>query len=136
MSHRRMKGLIMSYIRIWVHLVWATKNHNPLLEDKLKIKIINHIRENAKNNGIHLDLIDGSTDHIHSLISLKANQSISQVVNLLREESMLWLSKRHLAKLEFHWQEDYTAISVGQSAINQVRDYIKKQEEHHRKKVS
>ena len=35
----------------------------------------------------------------------------------------------------FGWQDQYFAVSVSESGINRVRDYIKKQEEHHKKKT-
>lgn len=30
------------------------------------------------------------------------------------------------------WQDDYFVVSVGQSQVEQIRNYIKKQEEHHK----
>jgi hypothetical protein len=33
------------------------------------------------------------------------------------------------------WQDDYFAVSVSESAVNAVREYIKNQEEHHKKKT-
>jgi REP element-mobilizing transposase RayT len=39
-----------------------------------------------------------------------------------------------LIREKFEWQDEYFAVSVSESAVNRVRDYIKNQEEHHRKK--
>ena len=36
---------------------------------------------------------------------------------------------------KFEWQDDYFAVSVSESGINSVREYIKNQEEHHKKKT-
>lgn len=124
----------MPYINIWIHLIWSTKNRQPFLKKELKSKIISHIKENAKNKNIYLDFINGDTDHIHTLISLKADQSISKIAHLLKGESSHWVNQNHLTKTEFAWQEEYIAVSVSHSAVNKVRNYIKNQEEHHRKK--
>jgi putative transposase len=35
--------------------------------------------------------------------------------------------------LDFHWQNGYAAFSVSESNVEQVKRYIQKQEEHHRK---
>jgi len=37
-----------------------------------------------------------------------------------------------LTKAKFEWQDEYIAVSVSESMINKVRDYIKNQEEHHK----
>ncbi|MBI3233997.1 MAG: transposase, partial [Bacteroidetes bacterium] len=40
-----------------------------------------------------------------------------------------------LVKHKFEWQEEYFAVSVSESVLNRVREYIKNQEEHHSKKT-
>jgi len=42
--------------------------------------------------------------------------------------------RRTLFLRKFEWQDDYFAVSVSESAINKVRNYIKNQEYHHKKK--
>jgi putative transposase len=47
----------MPYIKIWIHLIWATKDKNPYLTETIRINVLQHITENAKVKGIHLDHI-------------------------------------------------------------------------------
>jgi len=124
----------MPYIKIWIHLIWATKNRYPFLTKQIRSQIISHIRENAERKNIHLDFINAIEDHVHSLISLNADQSIAKVAQLLKGESSRWINKNMLTQTDFGWQEEYIAVSVSHSAVNKVREYIKNQEEHHRKK--
>lgn len=124
----------MPYIKIWIHLIWATKNRQPLITEQIKLKLFDHIRENAKNKEIYLDFINGTSDHVHALISLKSNQTIADVSKLIKGESSHWVNKNNLTKLKFEWQDEYIAISVSESMVNRVREYIKNQEEHHRKR--
>lgn len=72
---------------------------------------------------------------MHTLISLKANQSIAKVAHLLKGESSHWVNETQLPAGDFGWQDEYIAVSVSHSAVNKVREYIKNQEEHHRKKT-
>jgi len=123
----------MPYIKIWIHLIWATKNRYPFLSDGLLEKIISHIKENASNKGIHLDFINGYTEHIHALISLKSDQSIAQVAHAIKGESSHWINQNNLTNTKFGWQEEYIALSVSKSMLNKVRNYIKNQEDHHKK---
>ncbi len=66
----------MAYVKNWIHCVWGTKNHLQFLVGESKFKIINHIRTNAKNKGIWIDIINGYREHIHCLISLNPDQSL------------------------------------------------------------
>jgi hypothetical protein len=45
------------------------------------------------------------------------------------------MNKNKLTPQKFEWQDDYFAVSVSESGINSVREYIKNQEEHHAKKT-
>jgi REP element-mobilizing transposase RayT len=124
----------MGYIKIWIHLVWTTKDREPLLSKEIRNSLFEHIRENAQSKDIHIDFINGYLEHIHCIISLKSGQNIDRILMLLKGESSHWINKNKLTKTKFAWQDEYFAVSVSESAINKVRDYIKNQEEHHRKK--
>lgn len=124
----------MSYVKIWVHLVFATKNREYLLQNDLGGAIHEHIMTNCKKKEIFLQAINGSTDHIHLLISLGKDQSIAQIVQLIKGESSFWMNKYHLLPSKFSWQDDYFAVSVSQSKVGTVLNYIKNQEEHHKMK--
>jgi len=126
---------IMSWIRIWIHLVFSTKNREPYFTSKEKReKIIEHIKSNAKKKDIWLEEINGHKEHIHCLISLGKEQSISKVSQLIKGESSKWINEEKLTKTKFFWQDDYWAVSVSESHLEQVKEYIRNQEEHHRTK--
>ena len=125
----------MSYLKIWVHLVWSTKNRQPLLSREIRSILFPHIKKNAQQKGIYIDFINGHTDHIHILISLNKEQSIGSIVQLIKGESSYWINQQKLTTEKFRWQDQYFAVSVSESGINKVRDYIKNQEEHHKKKT-
>jgi len=79
--------------------------------------------------------VNGHVDHVHVLISLSPDQTISKIVQLLKGESSFWVNKLGLTKTKLEWQDDYFAVSVSESGIDKVRDYIKNQEVHHQKKT-
>jgi putative transposase len=125
----------MSYLKVWIHLVWSTKNREPLLSKEIRSILFPHIRKNAQQKGIWIDFINGHTDHIHVLISLNKEQSIGGIVQLIKGESSFWINQQKLTRERFRWQDQYFAVSVSESGITKVRDYIKNQEEHHNKKT-
>ncbi|MEM0577042.1 IS200/IS605 family transposase [Flavobacterium polysaccharolyticum] len=125
----------MPFVKVYLHCVWSTKNRIPYLDSiELRQKVWNHIRENAIQKGIYIDFINGYSDHCHCLISLGVDQNIQKVIQLIKGESSFWINKNELTKEKFQWQEEYFAVSVSESILDKVRDYIKNQEEHHKKK--
>jgi REP element-mobilizing transposase RayT len=124
----------MSYIKVWIHFVWSTKNRVHYLKDEIRQTIFRHIRENALQKGIYLDFINGYTDHVHCLISLGTDQTIEKIMQLIKVESSFWINKNRLCKTKFEWQNEYFAVSVSESNLPSVRKYIANQETHHRTK--
>ncbi len=123
----------MSWVRIWVHLVFSTKNWKPFINQKIRKQVFQHIKQNAEMKGIWLDCVNGYVDHSHCLISLNREQSISKVAQLIKGESSFWINQSKLIDAKFIWQDDYWAVSVSESHIKQLREYIFNQEKHHHK---
>jgi len=124
----------MSFVKIWVHLVFATKNREPFLKKEFRYDIYKHITENCIEKDIFLQAINGYHDHIHCLVSLGKDQSIAKISQLIKGESSFWINKNNLIDEKFSWQDDYFAVSVSESQLENVVNYIKNQEQHHSKK--
>lgn len=122
----------MPFVKVYIHFVWSTKNREPHLETKeIRDKVWFHIRENAKKKGIFIDFVNGYSQHCHCLVSLGVDQTISNIMQLIKGESSHWINKEGLSKEKFEWQDEYYGVSVSESLIERVRNYIKNQEVHH-----
>ena len=124
----------MPFVKIWLHVVFSTKDREKYLTDNVRNKVINHILENAKLKGIFIDTIGGYKEHLHCLISLGTEQNVAKIINLIKGESSYWMNKNKITQKKFEWADEYFAASVSESQINTIRNYIKKQVDHHRKK--
>lgn len=130
------KTYTMSYVKVYIHLVWSTKSRHPFLDSIEKREAVwQHILNNAKQKNIFIDFVNGHKDHCHCLVSLGVDQTIKDVVQMIKGESSFWINNLKLCSTKFQWQNDYFAASVSESLINKTRDYIKNQEEHHKKKT-
>jgi len=114
--------------------VFSTKNRHPYLTKNIRYKIQNHIIENCNEKSIFLKAINGYTEHLHCLISLGKEQTIAKIAQLIKGESAYWINKNKLTEETFTWQDDYFAVSVSESNLEKVSNYIKNQENHHQKK--
>ena len=123
----------MPYLKIYIHFVWCTKKREPFLNTLESRQLVwKHIKENAIQKGIYIDFINGYEDHCHCLISLNINQSVDKVMQLIKGESSFWINKnRHLFPnlkgRKFEWQDEYFALSVSESVVYKVRNYIKEE---------
>jgi putative transposase len=73
---------------------------------------------------------------VHCLVSLGPGQTIKEVAQQLKGESAFWFNNKsgfRTSRLE--WQHDYFAVSVSESKVDVVRNYIDNQFEHHRRKT-
>ena len=125
----------MAFVKIMIHAVWGTKNRQPILNKELRNLIIDHIRENARSKEIFIDRLNGHTDHMHCLLGLNAEMSISKAMQLIKGESAFWINKQKLTNSKFEWANEYYAVSASESMLNKVRAYIDGQEAHHHKKT-
>ena len=137
----------MSNVKIWVHAVWATKNRERILSKELRRRLFQHICDNALRKGIHIDVINGDMDHVHCLFGLNGDMSISKVLQLIKGESTHWANSSarditveassenagRLTNKKISWADEYYAVSVSESLIDNVRSYIRNQEEHHKR---
>ena len=123
----------MSFVRVWIHCVWGTKNRHPFLTSEIKLKVLEHIKQNAKDKQIHIDRLNGHHEHLHCLMALNADMSISKAMQLIKGESAFWINKQKITTSKFEWADAYFAISVSESVLDKVRAYIDNQEEHHHK---
>ena len=123
----------MPYTKVMIHLIWSTKNREPIITSELKTHLLQHLKENSRQKEIFIDTLNCVKDHIHILISLGTEQTISKTIMLVKGESSFWVNKQNLLKHRFEWQDEYIALSVSQSGLENVRTYIANQGEYHRK---
>src|SRR5690606_32595136 len=71
-------------------------------------------------------------DHLHLVIGLNPNQSISDLMRLVKGDSSEFINKEKLTLVEFQWQSGYSAFSNSRSQIDSVMKYILNQKEHHK----
>jgi putative transposase len=120
-----------SLANILTHLIFSTKNREPLLADKdLRKKAHAYLAAVLKDLRCPTLIVGGVADHVHILCQLCKTQSVSVIMEHLKVSSSRWLKTQEVRT--FSWQRGYGAFSVSQSNVASVVSYIEKQQEHHR----
>ncbi len=122
-----------SLVKNMVHLVYSTKHRNPWIPAEVRKHLYSYqsgIFQNLESPAL---IIGGVDDHVHALFSLSKNHALSKIVEEVKKASSKWMKTEGTRNQEFYWQGGYAAFSVSQSNVEQVKEYIANQEEHHRK---
>jgi len=122
-----------SYSALWIHLIWSTKNREPILTQPLRAEVFKVILDIATEHEIYIDCLNGVEDHIHLLVRLRTDQSVAEVVKTIKGNS--WEHFKHDPEKYISWQDGFAAFSVSPDNIKRVRGYIYNQEAHHETKA-
>jgi REP element-mobilizing transposase RayT len=104
-----------------------------LIVEKQREQLEKYICGIVSNNKSKPLAIYCNPDHIHILIGLEPNKSISDMVRDIKSNSSRWLNENRWIKTKFRWQEGYGAFTYSKSQIDSVVKYILNQPEHHKK---
>ncbi len=120
-----------SYVSSVFHIVFSTKERQPLIGAELQPRLWNYLAAIARNHGVHVLAVGGTENHVHILLVLPTDANLADVVRTLKCNSSRWV--RETSRL-FAWQEGYGGFSVSPSQIDRVGKYVANQAEHHRRR--
>ena len=122
-----------SLVRIYAHLVFATKHRQPFLKDQdIRKECHAYLAGTCKNLGSPSLIEGGVEDHVHILCFLSKIEGVSVLIRELKRESSQWLKTKGPGLESFYWQSGYGAFSISPSHVDALKEYIANQEEHHR----
>lgn len=84
---------------------------------------------NGKNQKVYA--IGGVADHIHILLSLRPDKSLSEIVKVIKANSSKWINEKKLIPGKFQWQSGFGAFFYAHSQCVTIINYINSQEQHH-----
>ena len=123
-----------SLAKILVHLVFSTKNREPVLTEPVRAPLCAYASAVLRDLDSHVVAINAWRDHVHILFTLSKNRSLAQVVMEVKRATSKWIKTQGPEFAKFHWQSGYGAFSIGQSGVDEVKTYIANQAGHHRVK--
>ena len=118
--------------RVMYHIVWIPKYRKRILKDEIANRIKELLLECADVNRWRIDEINIQIDHVHLLIQIKPDISVSKVVQLLKGKSSRIIRKEFPDLQEFYWGdnfwcEGFFVETVGRLNEDAIKAYIKNQ---------
>ncbi len=121
-----------TYSNLNYHIIFGTKHREPLITPHLREDLYPYIAGIVRGqNGLPLE-IGGMPDHVHLVIRIGPDVSVSEIVRLTKANSSKWVNERLAGMGRFAWQRGYGAFTVSFSQLDAARQYVRSQEEHHR----
>lgn len=122
-----------TYTQIYYHVIFSTKHREKVLAEEKCEDLFRYIWGLLKNKECPLYRINGMADHLHLLFSLHPSIALSALVKDIKISSGKWIKENAACPLFRHWQDGYGAFTVSHQDRDAMIEYIKNQQEHHRR---
>ncbi len=123
-----------SFYNMHIQVVFSTKNRERTLIGKRDVLFNKFEQLLAMNDCIPL-AVNGMEEHIHLLFKLGKKQTLVSVIRNVKAYSSQFISEKKLFPLFEGWQTGYAAFTYSRWDLEKMINYVKGQEEHHRKKT-
>lgn len=122
----------MPYTELYVHLVWATRDRAPLLDDDRALIVERAVRGICREHGAVPHAVGIMPDHLHLAASFPARLAIADLVRLVKgATSHLLNHELATPDAQFAWQAEYGALTFGKRSLAEVVAYVRNQGELH-----
>ena len=122
-----------SLCKIYLHIIFHTKTTCPLVKEEHLPRFHQYIGQLIKTSGCYVICVGGTENHVHALVMLNNTENVAHLIEEMKRNSSRWIKTISPAYEKFAWQGGYAALSVSQSHVDAVIDYIRNQAEHHKK---
>jgi REP element-mobilizing transposase RayT len=119
----------MPYWRLFYHIIWGTKQREPLIQFDFEASLYNVIAAKTTSSGAIVHAVGGIEDHVHLVASVPPKISLSQFIGQVKGNSSHFVT--HELNIPFAWQSEYGVVSFGGQNLDMVVKYVKNQRQHH-----
>lgn len=121
-----------SLCKIFVHVIFHIKTSSAKIKDDDLSRVHSYIGQLINETGCQTIRVGGVDDHVHAILLLSREETISHLVEEMKRNSSRWLKTLSKYYESFAWQGGYAALSVSQSVIDKTLAYVENQREHHK----
>jgi putative transposase len=121
----------MPYWQLFYHLVWSTKNRQPLLTPQVEKHIHGYLTSKAVGLKGVVYVIGGTVDHVHIVVAIPPAISVAKFVGQVKGVASTRFNKSGLSDVRFEWQAEYGAFSFDAKRLPNYAAYVRRQKEHH-----
>jgi len=124
-----------TYTQILYQIVFSTRNRKKCLKKPGRQELFKYIHGILKNKNCHLYRINGVEDHLHIVTHIHPTIAVAYLVKDIKLATTEYIDFEFLFPGFDGWQDGYGAFTYSISAKDNLIEYVKNQEEHHRVKT-
>jgi putative transposase len=124
-----------TYTQIYIHVIFAVTGRQNLIDEQHNEELQKYITGIISGQNQKLIAINNMPDHLHLLIGLKSDLSLSELIRDVKANSSRFINERRWCRGKFSWQEGFGAFSYSRSQLGDVIRYIEDQQRHHTTKT-
>ncbi|REJ80594.1 MAG: IS200/IS605 family transposase [Bacteroidetes bacterium] len=125
-----------TYTQILYQIVYGTYRRQKTMCADTRQDLYKFMTGLLQHKKCHVYRINGVEDHVHILISLNPTVALSTLVKDLKLASTAHIKQNNLFPVFNGWAEGYGAFTYSLKEKDRLIEYIKNQEEHHKKQNS
>ncbi len=125
-----------TYTQILYQVVFSTYQRKKVIHPSGKTELLKFIWGLLKQKKCHLYRINAVDDHIHMLFSLHPTIALADLVKDIKLAASRMIKEKRLFRGFEGWQNGYAAFTYSIDAKDNLIEYIKNQEIHHKKESS
>jgi len=122
-----------AYRQILYHIVFRTKRSEKTIRQEHQADLYKYIWGIIKNKNCTLFRINGMEDHIHILSDLHPSVALADYIRDIKVSSAKWIKESGIFPNFKGWGIKYCAITYSFQERDVIINYIKNQQEHHKK---
>lgn len=123
-----------SYRQLLYHLVFRTKNSQPTIKQENAGELNAYITGIIKHKNSHLYRINGIENHLHILTDIHPSIALADFMREIKVSTSIWMKNGNYFPSFNGWAEGYGAFTCKYTDLERLIDYIKNQQEHHKKR--
>jgi REP element-mobilizing transposase RayT len=123
-----------TYTQIYIHVVFAVEGRQNLIRQEYNNELQKYITGIVSGQKQKLIAINNMPDHLHLLIDLRPDSSLSDLVRDVKANSPRFINEKRWVVGKLSWQEGFGAFSYSRSQLGTVIRYVENQQTHHLKR--
>jgi REP element-mobilizing transposase RayT len=124
-----------TYTQILYQIVFGTRHHEMTLVKEHRESLYKYIWGILEKKKCHLYRINGIENHLHILTHLHPSVALADLIKDIKLATTEHIKEKKLFPRFGGWQDGYGAFTYSIDRKDALINYIKNQEEHHRKKT-
>ncbi len=126
----------MPYWQLFYHIIWSTKNRQPILTPDVEHVVNGLLYRKATALEATVFALNGTEDHVHMVATIPPKIAVATFIGQVKGVASARFNKEDGRQVSLYWQDEYGVFSFDGKRLPNYIAYVEKQKEHHAKNTT